>query len=434
MKKIVRLLLIAICASPMVMAQNYDDLYYNPKKDTSEIRKVKVRERKVPSATTDMPVIVKDRNGNIRDVDEYNRRYDSNEYDFNVNNDTLYVEENEDRGWINGFEGSQSDYDYAMRIIRFRDPRFAVSISSPYYWDLVYGMSAWEWNIYVDDFYAYAFPTFTNRLWSDWRFGSLGRGWNWNFGFGFDYGWGYPYYGGYYPGYWGGYYGGYWGHSYYGGWYDPWYGGGGRPIGGHYGGYYNTRRSDFGVSGSRDNFTSRRTSGYSRLAGAQDRTSTTVGRRTASGRVVGTRTNDNTGVIRRTEGTRFESVNTDRTNGSSRRGSSYTRPSSTRTYSPSSDGTVRRGSTFTRPESTTPTRSYNRGSSTAPTRSYSPGEGSSRRTPSPSTYDNSSRSSSSSSRSYSPSSSSSRSESSGSSRSGGGSSDSGSSRSSGGRR
>ncbi|BEG98169.1 hypothetical protein [Bacteroides sedimenti] len=433
MKKIVRLLLIAICASPMVMAQNYDDLYYNPKKDTSVVKRERVK--KTPSTTTiatTMPVVVKDVNGNVRDVDEYNRRFNSDEYKFNINNDTLYVEEdNEDRGWINGFQGSQDDYEYALRIIRFHDPRFAVSISSPYYWDIVYGLSAWDWNIYVDDFYAYAFPTFTNRLWSDWRFGTLGRGfgynWGYNYygwGFGFDYGWGYPYYG-YYPGYWGGYYGGYWGSPYYG-----WHGGAGRV-----GGYYNTRRSDFGIAG-RDNV-GRRTSGFSRIAGVQDRTTNGVVRRTASGRVIGTRSDDNSGVIRRS-GSRFETINSGRTDGMSRRSSGYTRPSSTRTYSPSDDGTVtRRGSSYNRSESTAPaTRTYNRGNSTS-TRSYSPGEGS-RRSTGPSSYDNNSRSSS-PSRSYSPSSSSSRSESFGSSRSsggssGGGSSSGGSSRSSGGRR
>ena len=69
-----------------------------------------------------------------------------------------------------------------MRIVRFRNPRYAVSISSPYYWDIVYGLNSWDWNVYTDGMYAYAFPTFSNRLWWDWRYNSYGWG-------------GYPYYG-----------------------------------------------------------------------------------------------------------------------------------------------------------------------------------------------------------------------------------------------
>ena len=64
-----------------------------------------------PGNTT---IVVKDRKGNIRDVDEYNRRYDSKDYDFSQENDTLYIDEKEDDGldgeWVNGFDGSEDDY------------------------------------------------------------------------------------------------------------------------------------------------------------------------------------------------------------------------------------------------------------------------------------------------------------------------------------
>ena len=56
-----------------------------------------------PGSTT---VVVKDRKGNTRDVDEYNRRYDSRDNDFVMENDTLYINEKEDDGldgeWVNG--------------------------------------------------------------------------------------------------------------------------------------------------------------------------------------------------------------------------------------------------------------------------------------------------------------------------------------------
>lgn len=183
-----------------------------------------------PGNTT---IVVKDRKGNIRDVDEYNRRYDSKDYDFSQENDTLYVDEKEDDGldgeWVNGFDGSEDDYEYATRIIRFRNPRYAISIGSPLYWDVVYGLNSWDWNVYTDGLYAYAFPTFTNRLWWDWRYNSYGwggypyYGWGWNswygpsWGFGWSVGWG------------GWYGGGWWGHHHH---YHPGY----YPGGGHWGG------------------------------------------------------------------------------------------------------------------------------------------------------------------------------------------------------
>ena len=183
MKKIVLLSLFALCLPLLVMAQsNNDDLYFVPSKEKKqEAKKTPVKkepEKKV--VTTNIytspgtTVVVQDRKGNkrdMRDVDEYNRRYDAKDNEFAMEDDTLYVKEkavsDPDGEWVNGFNGSQDDYEYAERIIRFRNPRFAVSISSPLYWDIVYGTNSWDWNVYTDGFYAYAFPTFTNRLWWD---------------------------------------------------------------------------------------------------------------------------------------------------------------------------------------------------------------------------------------------------------------------------
>ena len=257
MKKIVFLLLIALCLPIGLMAQSYDDdLYFIPSKEKEEepapAKKEPVRRETTTNiyTTPGTTVVIQDRKGNTRDVDEYNRRYDARDNDFEMDNDTLYIKEKDqpdlDGEWVNGeFNGSQDDYEYAERIIRFRNPRFAVSISSPFYWDVVYGMNSWDWNVYTDGLYAYAFPTFSNPLWWDWRYNSYGPGWGW--------GWSHPYYGwgGYYPGYWGGWYGGWYGGGYWGGhWghhhgYYPGWGGGG-----HYwaNNSYTSRRS----FGSRD--------------------------------------------------------------------------------------------------------------------------------------------------------------------------------------
>lgn len=133
--------------------------------------------------------------------------------------DTLYVEQTDD-GWVNGFDGDADDYEYAMRIVRFRNPRYAIPISSPLYWDVVYGgglWPMWDWNIYDDGLYAYVFPSAHNiHYYWDWRYGSWGwhHGWGWSPWY-YGYGWGWdPWY---YSYGWG------WDPWYYGGW-NGWYG------------------------------------------------------------------------------------------------------------------------------------------------------------------------------------------------------------------
>ena len=361
MKKIVFLSLFALCLPWALSAQSVDDdLYYVPSKKKEE----KTEKKKTPAADavvvkTNAPttvyaspgnttIVVKDRKGNIRDVDEYNRRYDSKDYDFSQENDTLYIDEKEDDGldgeWVNGFDGSEDDYEYATRIIRFRNPRYAISISSPLYWDVVYGLNPWDWNVYTDGLYAYAFPTFTNRLWWDWRYNSFGwggypyYGWGWNswYGPGWGFGWsvnsfglgGYPYYGlgwnsWYGPGWgfgwsvsWGGWYGGgWWGHHHY---HHHCYPGGGywpRNT-------YTYRRSSGASSYRNSSSTVRRTGSAARSGVSSYRRDGQSG--TTTRRVVGTRPS----------GTR--SGVTTRTDAASTRRRVYTRPSSTRVGSSAS--------------------------------------------------------------------------------------------------
>ena len=87
MKKIVFLSLFALCLPWVLSAQSIDDdLYYVPSKKKEE----KTEKKKTPAADavvvkTNAPttvyaspgnttIVVKDRKGNIRDVDEYNRQ------------------------------------------------------------------------------------------------------------------------------------------------------------------------------------------------------------------------------------------------------------------------------------------------------------------------------------------------------------------------
>ena len=174
--------LMAVLALPIVLQAQLvdDDLYFVPSKKKTEKKETKVKVETASPVRVETPttvvtsnakstVVVRDRSKNTRDVDAYNRRYDSKDYTFSSANDTLYIEERPDSDldgeWVSGFDGSADDYEYATRIIRFRNPRYAVPVSSPLYFDIVYGLNTFDWNVYYDGFYAYAFPTYTNRLW-----------------------------------------------------------------------------------------------------------------------------------------------------------------------------------------------------------------------------------------------------------------------------
>jgi len=136
-------------------------------------------------------------------------------------------QENEEGYYLNGFNGSQSDLEYASRIRKFHNPKYRVFIGDPAYND-IYFLNNFDWNVYVEDNYAYVTPTWTNPYWFDYSFRPYSS-WGWN-----SWGYGYPYYGSYYG--WGNYpwsYNNYWGG--YGGYYGSWYGGWG---GSYYGSMY----------------------------------------------------------------------------------------------------------------------------------------------------------------------------------------------------
>ncbi len=408
-----------LAALPLVLsAQSVDDdLYYTPKKSKSKssqkaastttarqtTRSVKVDGNGsvnvvAPNATT---IVVRDRSGRTRDVDEYNRRYSSKENTFSVENDTLYIDERADSDlqgeWIEGFEGSADDYEYATRIIRFQNPRYAIPVSSPLYWDIVYARNyvPWDWNIYADGLYAYVFPTFTNSLWWDWRYNSFGWGWSywhnpvyrhlyWD--------WGYPYYG------WGGgWYGGYHHHPHYAWgapgparhWSSSRFNNGGsrpsvasRPMGHDRANRFNSgtrytgtrvggSRSDSGIrfesTGNNANATrsgvSGRSSSNGRFQGVQGYRSTASGTGSSNdGRAVrssaGTRSNSSgvsTGQSRSRSTSSYVRPNSVRTNSNS-----YTRPSSTRS---SSEGRATRSVGTNSSTSRSNSSSYDRGSS-----------------------------------------------------------------------
>lgn len=380
MKKVVFLWLLTLCLPWTLRAQVVDDVYYVPSKHTVKKQDVKketvvvtpvdevVVKSNAPTSVSmsggTATVVVRDRKGNVRDVDEYNRRYDVDDYAFSAANDTLYIDEKEydglDGEWIGGFDGSADDYEYATRIIRFRNPRYAISVSSPLYWDVVYGLNTWDWNVYTDGLYAYVFPTFTNRLWWDWRYNSFGwwgypyYGWGWNSWYGPGWAWSWS-------SWWGPHY---WHHAY---WHGPGYWGGGR----HWGNVYTTRHSYVarapynrsGLSSSRRSSLGSRSETVRRSSSSSRGTSVRSSSVTGNRRVVGTRASGtaasragvrSSGTVRRASGSSTSSGRT----------STYTRPSRTRSTNGLSTGTT----TGIRSSRTTTT--YSRGASTMPSRTY----------------------------------------------------------------
>ena len=346
MKKFVFVSLMMACLPFLAMAQTNDDLYFIPKKKTEKKAvggvpaKVVIEKDKAPTTVYASPgstIVVKDAEGNMRDLDEYNRRYTSRDNTFSVENDTLFVEEkpyNERGEWVNGFEGSQSDYEYAMRIVRFRNPRYAIPVSSPLYWDVVYTLPSWEWNVYDDGLYAYAFPTFSNPLW-----------WNWQFSY--SWGWHSPwYYNSWYgPGYWGwhspywhhhhhhhhhpyyawGGVGGYWGGGH------GWNGSSARNPGIHAGRYTNNYGSyvaQSGTSGRRVSTSGNRNSRDNYVNAIRQNNNRNQGTVRTSGRVV--KAEDGSSSVRPQRSAVRDRNNTTYTRPTQGRGSSYDRQSSTR--------------------------------------------------------------------------------------------------------
>lgn len=430
MKKLL-LILCLICGLPTwVMAQ--DDLYFVPKKKVDvkvegTSAKVVLEKDRTPVDVYSAPkttIIMKDVQGNERDLDEYNRRYTSRDNTFEIENDTLYIEEkpyNERGEWVHGFEGTQDDYEYAMRIIRFRNPRYAIPVSSPLYWDVVYGLPSWEWNVFDDGMYAYVFPTYTNRLWWDWRWNyTLGSSWS------ISWGWHSPWWNNWYgPGYWGSYWGYHYHHHWHPSWhhhhYRPWYAGVGGYWGGHgqYGstarkpgihaGRYKSSlsRSNLASTGSQHRVTSTSRTGrtsndavrQSRRTGSSDSRNNATQqsvRRTTTGRVVRSTNNDNSVRPRTTTvrsrnqesvGTRSGADVRSRNNmyvrSTESKGSTYNRPSSTRSSVTNrsssyqrrnaSEGTYRSNSSTSTRNNSTYRNSSSSGSRSSSVNSYSGG-------------------------------------------------------------
>ena len=190
-------------ATGSMLAQDYDDIYYDASKSkTVEIKSKSSKQPKTVAIYGNVPekykVAVESNYRVERDVDEYNRRgaYDPTtvvDYEVDINGDTIFY----------GDTIYEEAFANTRRIERFYNPDIVILSDDN---DLV--------ELYYDES-----PTINLIVGSDWGYGSS---YGWSGGF-FD-SYYYPWYTGWYD-------------PWYTGWYDPWYIGWYRPWGGWYTGF-----------------------------------------------------------------------------------------------------------------------------------------------------------------------------------------------------
>ena len=147
-----KLFLLLVFVYPMLLFAQHDDIYFVPKK-----------EKKVVVSVTKTENLV-----SLEDEDDC---YDD---------ETYYTD---DYGYEN------DDFRYSTRIVRFRNPRSAVS--SRLYWDLTYNCGINDWLVYDDGYYLDIYPTYSNTLyywsrpsynwwvWDSWYY----HGYNWSYNY-----------------------------------------------------------------------------------------------------------------------------------------------------------------------------------------------------------------------------------------------------------
>lgn len=232
MKTTISLIVFLTCLTIYLHGQAIaDDVYFKPSDPQEITQRTSVKSQKPNYKNGAKEIIYLDSRSNK---------------DLVVTNDSIYIlaemndsiaiaegseEEYDKEGYyLNDFNGSSSDLEYAERIRRFHNPKFTIHISDPQYND-IYFLDDYNWNVYIDGSYAWVTPTWTNPFWDNyfWRPYSYSSWYwrnNWYSPFSYYSSWyGNPWYGGgYYGNYyggWGGYYGGYYGG--YHGWGNPYY-------------------------------------------------------------------------------------------------------------------------------------------------------------------------------------------------------------------
>ena len=194
-----------LLAMPVLAMAQDDDLYFTPRKKQPTTTQSQLPQGVVTVVPDDEPATLQVYNSRSRDDDEYNRRGVGYQTSGGYDEATDVADDAADDPAYD-----DEDYYYSRRILRFRSPRVGIALSSPYYWDLVYTLGAYD---YLYDPWVY--DSFY------WHYG-WGYGWSWgpwSSWYGPFYGWHHPYHWSYWG--WGpGWHGGY--HGWHGGWGGRW--------------------------------------------------------------------------------------------------------------------------------------------------------------------------------------------------------------------
>lgn len=209
-RNFIMLLALVVLPYNIALAQSTDDdMYFVPSKKKAKVETPAPEVRKTVSSTPSSASVDKDEvdfhTGNLRDVDEYNRRgNDAERVTTRLIGDTLYVTTTDSTGaevvvrYNDGDISSDreladsgdkyryddevdgyydDDYYYSTRLYRFR----GIAWRSPFLWDVCYGWyDPWydPWYGWYMPYYHYGFYS-----WFDW-------GWGWHHHPGWDCGWG----------------------------------------------------------------------------------------------------------------------------------------------------------------------------------------------------------------------------------------------------
>ncbi len=183
--------LLALTAVVSISAQDDDDLYFTPsrKKAKTEVQApVYAQPGTVSVVPTEKPQ-VEVYNNNSRSDDEYNRRDKNQNVAWQTGGSAEDSVSYDSSDAISRYDlnDPELDFAYSRRLLRFHSPSIGIALSSPYYWDLVYGYGVYDY-FYDPFYYDYYDPFFWNYGWG------YGYAWGpWNSWYGPFWGWNHPY-------------------------------------------------------------------------------------------------------------------------------------------------------------------------------------------------------------------------------------------------
>ena len=196
-----RYLMILLSFLPLLSMAQDDDMYFTSSKKKQQVTTTTSARSSYYGNTlpaeewADTSTV--DYRSSKRSEDEYNRRYS---YRSDAQEQSRSAASGYDEEELTNAGNTELDYRYSRRILRFHSPNVVVSVSSPYYWDLVYDCGVYDYlyDYFCYDPFYYNYWSWYRPAWSfSWGWGGWSYGWSyygWNSWYGPMWGWNYPYY------------------------------------------------------------------------------------------------------------------------------------------------------------------------------------------------------------------------------------------------